>query len=71
MREALARHELWATAGEEAFLVSLESYLRERLPEPVVEDYMFVGLAGPSAAGLERWLARERKDAAGAGAGSR
>ena len=57
MREALDRHERWAAAGEEAFLASLESYLRERLPEPAVEDYMFVGLAGPSAAGLGRWLA--------------
>ena len=65
MREALARHENWATAGEEAFLASLGSYLRERLPEPTVEDYMFVGLAGPSAAGLERWLERRSPDRLG------
>ncbi|HTY95836.1 MAG TPA: MBL fold metallo-hydrolase [Solirubrobacteraceae bacterium] len=71
MREALTRHERWAAAGEGAFLASLESYLRERLPEPVVEDYMFVGLAGPSAAGLERWLGRKQMDHADAGAHSR
>ncbi len=71
MREALGRHERWAAAGEEAFVGSLESYLRARLPGPVVEDYMFVGLAGPSAAGLVRWLARDAGDPSSAGTESR
>ena len=71
MREALTRHERWAAAGEEAFVASLESYLRERLPGPLVEDYMFVGLAGPSAAGLRRWLGRDAQDPSSAGAETR
>ncbi|HUH81575.1 MAG TPA: MBL fold metallo-hydrolase [Solirubrobacteraceae bacterium] len=74
MGEALSRHERWAAAGEEAFLASLESYLRERLPGPVVEDYMFVALAGPSAAGLRRWLERSaaaRSEPSPAGADTR
>jgi len=58
LREALERHERWAAAGEEAFLLSLREYLGESLPEPAVEDYMFVALARPSAAGLRRWLER-------------
>jgi glyoxylase-like metal-dependent hydrolase (beta-lactamase superfamily II) len=71
MREALGRHERWAAEGEEAFVSALESYLRERLPGAAVEDYMFVALARPSAAGLGRWLARERADPSPAGAESR
>jgi len=62
MDEALDRHERWAAQGEQAFLSELESYLRQRLPTPAVEDYMFVALAGPSAAGLARWLARGAGD---------
>lgn len=68
MREALTRHERWAAEGEEAFLASLESYLRERMPAGAVEDYMFVALARPSAAGLQRWLAREQTEPARTGA---
>jgi glyoxylase-like metal-dependent hydrolase (beta-lactamase superfamily II) len=71
MDEALARHERWALSGEKAFLGSLESYLRERLPGPVVEDYMFVALARPSAEGLTRWLQRDRTDPSPAAADRR
>ncbi len=79
MREALDRHERWAAEGEEAFMSTLESYLRERLPEQAVEDYMFVALARPSAAGLRRWLeqraarpsGRDRADPSHAGTDSR
>ncbi|HTQ68770.1 MAG TPA: MBL fold metallo-hydrolase [Solirubrobacteraceae bacterium] len=71
MDEALTRHERWAQDGEQAFLASMESYLRERLPGPAVEDYMFVALAGPSAAGLRRWLEHRPTEPSGTGAGSR
>jgi len=71
MGEALDRHERWAAEGEEVFLGELEAYLRERVPAPAVEDYMFVALARPSAAGLRRWLERSRGDASHAGADSR
>jgi glyoxylase-like metal-dependent hydrolase (beta-lactamase superfamily II) len=71
MREALDRHERWAAGGEQAFVASLESYLRERLPAAVVEDYMFVGLAGPSGAGLARWLTRDAGDTSSAAAETR
>ncbi len=65
MREALDRHERWAAEGEEAFMSTLESYLRERLPEGAVEDYMFVALARPSAVGLRRWLEQRRAQLSG------
>ncbi len=65
MREALDRHEHWAAEGEEAFVSALESYLRERLSEQAVEDYMFVALARPSAAGLRRWLEQRPAEPSG------
>jgi glyoxylase-like metal-dependent hydrolase (beta-lactamase superfamily II) len=71
MGEALDRHERWAAQGEQAFLAQLDSYLRERLPGAAVENYMFVALAGPSAAGLARWLAHKENDPSRADANRR
>jgi glyoxylase-like metal-dependent hydrolase (beta-lactamase superfamily II) len=58
MREALERHERWATAGEDVFLASLRELLDASVPAQLADDYMFVSLARPSAAGLRRWLER-------------
>ena len=71
MGEALTRHERWAAEGEEAFMSALESFLRARLPDAAVEDYMFVTLARPSAMGLRRWLARDVTEASHTGPDSR
>ncbi|HUA10731.1 MAG TPA: MBL fold metallo-hydrolase [Solirubrobacteraceae bacterium] len=60
IREALDRHEMWAREGEEAFVAKLASWLGERLPPRGADDYSSVALAGPSAAGLSRWLAAAR-----------
>jgi glyoxylase-like metal-dependent hydrolase (beta-lactamase superfamily II) len=73
MGEALERHERWAAAGEEAFLSELRAYLQARLEAPLVEDYMSIALAGPSAAGLRRWLessARAPTPSAGGSSGA-
>jgi len=56
VREALDRHERWAREGEERFVQELAASLGERLPAAGAEDYSFIALAGPSAAGLVRWL---------------
>jgi glyoxylase-like metal-dependent hydrolase (beta-lactamase superfamily II) len=58
MRDALERHERWAAAGEEVFLASLRELLDASVPARLADDYMFVSLARPSAAGLRRWLER-------------
>jgi len=58
LREALDRHEGWAREGEAQFVEHLSEYLRARVPEEEAEDYNFTALAGPSAAGLRRWLER-------------
>jgi glyoxylase-like metal-dependent hydrolase (beta-lactamase superfamily II) len=71
MRDALARHERWAAAGEEAFLGAMREYLQARVAPALVEDYMSIALAGPSAQGLRRWLERsagEQATSADAGA---
>ncbi len=58
LREALDRHERWAREGEDVFVERLSSYLRARMPAGEAEDYNFTALAGPSGAGLRRWLER-------------
>jgi glyoxylase-like metal-dependent hydrolase (beta-lactamase superfamily II) len=67
MREALERHERWAAEGEEVFLASLRELLQASVTPGAADDYMFVSLARPSAAGLRRWLERS---AGGTAAGS-
>ncbi len=57
IRESLDRHEAWAREGEEAFVSHLTEWLAERLPPNSALDYSAVALAGPSAAGIRRWLA--------------
>lgn len=58
LRDALDRHEAWAREGEEVFVARLSEHLRQRMPREQAEDYNFTALAGPSAAGLRRWLER-------------
>lgn len=58
MREALARHERWAAAGEEEFVTALHEYLAARMQADQVDDYEFIAMARQSALGLRRWLER-------------
>ncbi len=60
LREALDRHEGWAREGEEVFVERFSEYLRARMGASEAEDYDFTALARPSAAGMRRWLERER-----------
>lgn len=58
LREALARHERWASEGTEQFQARLHEQLSEHTPPALVEDYEFIAMARQSALGLRRWLER-------------
>jgi glyoxylase-like metal-dependent hydrolase (beta-lactamase superfamily II) len=60
LREALARHERWASAGVEEFAAALHQHLCARVPPAEVEDYEFIAMARQSPLGLRRWLEREQ-----------